>query len=69
VVGAGIAGVTTAILLKEEGNSVALLERDGVGTTSTGYTTTKITSQYHLKYHELIESVGLDKARLHGEAN
>ena len=44
VVGGGIVGVTTALKLKERGESVALLERDRIVLGVTGHTTAKVTA-------------------------
>lgn len=44
VVGGGIAGLTTAVLLKQAGHSVVLLEAAEVGSGVTGHTTGKLTA-------------------------
>ena len=44
IVGGGIAGVTTALLLKRLGATVAVVEREAVAKGATGYTTAKITA-------------------------
>ncbi len=69
IVGGGIAGITTAILLKQAGKQVAVLEADRVAAGVSGYTTAKVTSQHQLKYAHLIKDLGVDKARLYGDAN
>lgn len=69
VVGGGITGLTTALLLQRGGASVAVIEAGRVGHGTTGHTTGKISSQHGLKYDELIKSAGEDKARLYAEAN
>src|SRR5688572_25274357 len=69
VVGGGIAGLTTALLLTQCGASVAVLDAHRIAAGTTGYTTAKITSLHGLAYAELVETVGEDKARLYGEAN
>jgi glycine/D-amino acid oxidase-like deaminating enzyme/nitrite reductase/ring-hydroxylating ferredoxin subunit len=69
IVGGGIAGVTTALLLKEAGATVALVEAGRVGAGVTGYTTAKVTSLHGLTYSKLASSFGEDGARVYGEAN
>ncbi|HVM44461.1 MAG TPA: FAD-dependent oxidoreductase [Candidatus Thermoplasmatota archaeon] len=69
IVGAGIAGVTSAYLLQKEGLSVALIERDRILQGVTGKTTAKVTSQHGLLYKTLIDRFGREKARLHAEAS
>jgi glycine/D-amino acid oxidase-like deaminating enzyme len=69
VVGAGIVGLTTALLLEREGLKVAVLEMRGVGAGATGYNTAKLTSLHGLTYRQLAKSLGRDKARTYGEAN
>ena len=69
VVGGGIVGVTTALLLAEAGRSVALVEAGEIGAGVTGYTTAKVSSLHGLTYRSLVRKHGEDKARLYGEAN
>jgi len=69
IVGAGITGVTLACLLAEEGRRVALLEAGSVLHGTTGHTTAKITAQHDLIYKDLIDTFGVDKARLYYQAN
>lgn len=69
VVGGGIVGVTTALLLAQAGATVALLEADRVVTGVTGHTTAKITSLHTLVYADLARRLGAEGARLYGEAN
>src|SRR5215213_925389 len=69
VIGAGIAGLCTAMLLAQEGRSVCVIEADRVASGVTGYTTAKITALHGLKYGELIKTHGEDVARVYAEAN
>lgn len=69
VVGGGITGLTTALMLHDAGARVALLEGRELATGTTGFTTAKVTSLHGLAYTELLKTVGEDKARLYGEAN
>jgi glycine/D-amino acid oxidase-like deaminating enzyme len=69
VVGAGIVGLTTALLLEREGLDVVVLEMRRVGAGATGYNTAKLSSLHGLAYTLLAKSLGRDKARVYGEAN
>ncbi len=69
VIGGGITGLTTSLLLAKQGVSVALIEADRVGGGTTAGTTGKVTSQHALTYHSLIQNHGERKARLYAQAN
>lgn len=69
VIGAGITGITTALLLKEAGATVALLDAQRVAAGATGYTTAKVTSLHGLVYAGLLDSFGEEGAYIYGEAN
>jgi len=69
VVGAGIVGLTTALLARREGLRVAVLEARQVGHGTSGKTTGKVTSQHSLIYDTLIRRHGEKKARQYAEAN
>lgn len=68
VIGGGITGVTTALLLARQGMSVCLLDQGQVGTGTTGHTTAKVTSQHHLTYAKLRTTHGKDGAATYGAA-
>jgi glycine/D-amino acid oxidase-like deaminating enzyme/nitrite reductase/ring-hydroxylating ferredoxin subunit len=69
VVGAGLAGVVIARLLKDAGKTVALIEADRIGAGVSGHTTAKVSALHQLIYAELIDRHGEDKAKLYGESN
>ncbi len=69
VVGAGITGLTTAVLLQKAGREVTVVEAGRVGGGTTGHTTGKVTSQHGLIYHKLSEQRGEDVARSYATAN
>lgn len=69
VIGGGIVGITTALLLKRAGKKVVLLEADGVIRGTTGYTTAKVTSGHSVVYSELEKKHGLDTAKAYAQAN
>ena len=62
VIGGGITGLTTALLLAREGRLVCLIDQGRIGTGTTGYTTGKVTSQHHLTYARLAKTHGSDSA-------
>ena len=63
VVGAGITGLTSAILLKEAGNRVAVVEAGRVASGVTGYTTAKLSAQHGLIYADLRKRFDDETAR------
>ena len=63
VLGGGIVGITTALLLKEAGERVVLLEADRLGRGVTGHTTAKVSSQHGMIYGRLASRFGADAAR------
>jgi glycine/D-amino acid oxidase-like deaminating enzyme len=69
VVGAGIVGLTTALLLERQGASVAVLEMRHVAAGATGYNTAKLSSLHGLAYSQLAKKLGPEHARTYGEAN
>lgn len=69
VVGGGITGLTTALLLKQGGARVAVLESDRVASGTTGYTTAKVTALHGLVYAQLAAGHGEDTARRYAAAN
>jgi glycine/D-amino acid oxidase-like deaminating enzyme/nitrite reductase/ring-hydroxylating ferredoxin subunit len=69
VVGGGIAGLSIAQLLVEEGLDVAVIDAGRVGRGVTAGTTAKISSLHGLTYAKLESSFGEEGARIYGEAN
>ena len=69
IIGAGIAGLTSAYLLKQAGLKVVVLEQNVVGGGTTGHTTGKVTSQHGLVYSKLYGHLGKEAAQAYGEAN
>ncbi len=68
VVGGGVTGLTTALLLARDGLSVCLLDQGSIGTGTSGHTTAKVTSQHHLTYARLRVTHGADGAATYGTA-
>ena len=69
VIGAGITGLSTAVLLKRAGVRVAVIEAGRLASGVTGYTTAKITSLHGLVYAHLVEQIGEERARIYADAN
>ena len=69
VVGGGIAGLTTALLLKREGARVAVIEAAQVGSGVTGCTTAKVSALQSSIYSTIRSRKGADAARTYAAAS
>jgi glycine/D-amino acid oxidase-like deaminating enzyme/nitrite reductase/ring-hydroxylating ferredoxin subunit len=69
VLGAGMAGLTAATLLKEQGRRVVVVEAGRVASGVTGYTTAKLTVLHGLIFDDLVRAFGPDEARTYADAN
>lgn len=69
ILGGGIAGITTATLLKESGLRVAVIESDRIIKDVTIGTTAKISAAPNMIYNELISNLGKNKAQKFANAN
>jgi glycine/D-amino acid oxidase-like deaminating enzyme/nitrite reductase/ring-hydroxylating ferredoxin subunit len=69
VIGGGIVGITTALLLSEAGADVVLLEANQLARGVSGYTTAKVSSQHGLIYARLRANFGVEGAHTYGQAN
>ena len=69
IVGAGITGLSTALMLAERGAKVAVLEAGRICSGVTGYTTAKVTALHGLTYAGLVDNRGKDVARAYASAN
>src|SRR5215210_4937104 len=69
VIGAGLAGVTTAYLLAVEGRSVILLDDGTPGCGQTGVTTAHLSDVIDDRYTEMIRLHGIDGARLASDSH
>ena len=67
VIGAGITGLTAALLLAERGRSVAVLEKETIAAGETGNNTAHLTVAVDARYHSLRRTYGLEEARLVAE--
>ena len=68
VLGGGIAGLTTALLLKREGVRVAVVEARRVGSGVTGCTTAKVTALQQTIYRQLRSRHGAEGAAVYADA-
>jgi glycine/D-amino acid oxidase-like deaminating enzyme/nitrite reductase/ring-hydroxylating ferredoxin subunit len=68
VIGAGIVGLTAALLLCEADRKVVVLEADRVAGGVSGYTTAKLTAGHGLAYSRLEHAFGRDHARAYAES-
>ncbi|MEO6722594.1 MAG: FAD-dependent oxidoreductase [Ferruginibacter sp.] len=64
VIGAGITGVTTALLLQQAGKSVILVEAQNPGFGTTGGTTAHLNTFYDTPYFKIIKDFGEENAKL-----
>ena len=64
VIGGGIMGLTAAYLLKREGLTVAVLERDRCGAGATGRTTAHLTAVPDTRLRVLVDQFGADSTKL-----
>jgi glycine/D-amino acid oxidase-like deaminating enzyme len=69
ILGGGIAGISTAILLKESGHTVAVIEADRIVKEVTVGTTAKISMAPSMIYSRLISNLGKAKAQAFANAN
>ena len=69
VVGAGIAGLTAAALLKEQGRRVVVVEAGRVAAGVTGYTTAKLTVLHGLIFDDLVSAFDEEGAAKYANAN
>lgn len=69
VIGGGLAGISTAWLLVQEGLKVAVIEADRICQGTTAYSTAKITSQHNLIYAQIQGQFGTELAKQYAQAN
>lgn len=67
VVGAGMAGVTAAVLLRRLGKRVALLDSQAVGAQVTGRSNAKVTALHSLIYAQMIDAFGRGTAQAYAD--
>ena len=68
IVGGGIAGLTTALLLQEQGKNCIILEGFNLGYGTTGGTTAHINTFYDTSYDQVEKDFGEDGARTFADA-
>ncbi|MFL6247501.1 MAG: FAD-dependent oxidoreductase [Thermoanaerobaculia bacterium] len=69
IVGAGITGLTAALLLAERGRTVAVLEKETIAAGETGNTTAHITVAIDARYHYVRRKYSAEEARLVADAS
>jgi len=69
IIGAGIAGVTTAYLLAREGRDVVLIDDGPVGGGMTGRTTAHLVNALDDRYYELEKILGQEFSRLSADSH
>jgi glycine/D-amino acid oxidase-like deaminating enzyme/nitrite reductase/ring-hydroxylating ferredoxin subunit len=68
VVGAGIAGLSTAYELSRAGRTVVVIDRGEIGRGMTARTTAHLTTEVDDRYSDLVRARGEDEARLYHES-
>jgi len=68
IVGGGITGITTGLLLQRAGKSVIIAEAHNIGFGTTGGTTAHLNSFTETPYYQIINDFGEDKAKLMAKA-
>lgn len=69
IVGAGITGLTAALLLAEKGRRVVVLEKETIGSGETGRTTAHLTVALDARYHYVQRHYSKEEARLVADAS
>jgi len=69
IVGGGIAGITSAFLLKQSGFKVVLLEATRILHGTTGHTTAKVTAQHDIIYSTIKGKMDQESAEQYAKAN
>ena len=68
IIGAGMSGLSCAYHLSKYNKQITVVEANKVGYGASGRNTGKLSAQHGLIYHKLIESIGLQQAKLHYQA-
>jgi glycine/D-amino acid oxidase-like deaminating enzyme/nitrite reductase/ring-hydroxylating ferredoxin subunit len=69
VLGGGIVGITTALLLQRTGRRVAVLSAEPIGRSVTTHSTVKVTYGHGTLYSRIEATLGLDAAAAYAQAN
>lgn len=69
IIGGGIVGITTGLMLKKQGFKVAIIESKTVASDVTGSTTAKITISSNLIYDNILSNSGIETALKFKDAN
>ncbi|KZX16922.1 gamma-glutamylputrescine oxidoreductase [Methanobrevibacter cuticularis] len=69
IIGGGIVGLTTGLMLKEQGLKIAIVESKRIGCDVSGSTTAKITISSNLIYDHIVSNFDLETASKFRDAN
>lgn len=69
IIGGGITGLTAAVLLKERGKSVAVIEKERIGSGESGNTTAHLTEAIDARYATIARTFSKEAARLAADAS
>lgn len=69
IIGSGITGITCALLLKNEGMKVTVVDSNRIAMGTTSYSTAKITTQHGIIYDKLLATLGRERTQQYADAN
>ena len=69
IVGGGITGLTAAVLLKNHGRRVAVVEKDRIASGESGHTTAHLTEAIDARYYSIARTFSKDAAKRVGQAS
>lgn len=69
LIGAGVVGLTTALLLQQAGNRVTVVEAGRLAESVTAHSTVKVTVGHGTVYSKIARRRGMDAAKAYAEAN
>lgn len=69
IIGGGLAGVSLAYQLKNSPYRIIVVDKDEIGSHTSGHTTAKVTTLHGLLYHDIVQYYDVHKAYLYFQSN